>query len=117
MTVVLFLIMMFAIFRIVALVTWLALTPVVVIHSVFGSLTGFIFLPLRPSVLSAPPVLFRPRCHLLSGIIVWVIFLAPGYLLCFVEVFRGLLGPVSGRVFRSLSGLSIGKASSASISL
>jgi hypothetical protein len=61
--------------------------PVVVIHIVFKSLTGFIFLPLRPPVLSAPPVLLRPRRHLLSGIIVWVIFLAPGYLLCFVEVF------------------------------
>jgi hypothetical protein len=61
--------------------------PVVMIHSVCGSLTGFIFLPLRPPVLSAPPVLLRPRCHLLSGIIVLGIFLAPGYLLCFVEVF------------------------------
>jgi hypothetical protein len=61
--------------------------PVVVIHNVFGSLTGFIFLPLRPLVLSAPPVLLRPRRHLFSGIIVWVIFLASDYLLCFVEVF------------------------------
>jgi hypothetical protein len=87
MTVVLFLILMFAIFKIVALVTYLALAPVVMIHDVFRSLTGFIFLPLRPPVLSAPPVLLRPRRHLLNGIIVWVIFLAPGYLLCFVEVF------------------------------
>jgi hypothetical protein len=87
MTVVLFLILMFAIFRIVALVTWLALAPVVIIHSVFGSLTGFIFLLLHPPVLSAPHVLLHPRRHLLSDIIVWVIFLAPGYLLCFVEVF------------------------------
>jgi hypothetical protein len=87
MTAVLFLILMFAIFRIVALVTWLALAPVVVIHNVFGSLTSVIFLLLRPPVLSAPPVLLRPRRHLLSGIIVWVIFLAPGYLLCFVKVF------------------------------
>jgi hypothetical protein len=78
---------MFAIFRIVALVIWLALALVVVIHNVFGSLIDFIFLPLRPSVLSAPPVLFHPRRHLLSGIIVWVIFLTPDYLLCFVEVF------------------------------
>jgi hypothetical protein len=77
---------MFAIFRIVALVTWLALAPVVVIH-VFRSLTGFIFLPLRLSVLSAPPMLLHPRRHLLSGIIVWVIFLAPNYLLCFIEIF------------------------------
>jgi hypothetical protein len=87
MTAVLFLILMFAIFRIVALVTWLALAPVVVIHNVFGSLTSVIFLLLRLPVLSAPPVLLRPRRHLLSGIIVWVIFLAPGYLLCFVKVF------------------------------
>jgi hypothetical protein len=87
MIVVLFLILMFAIFRIVALVTWLALTLVVVIHNVFGSLTDFIFLPLRSPVLSAPPVLLRPCHHLLSGIIVWVIFLAPDYLLSFVEVF------------------------------
>jgi hypothetical protein len=87
MIVVLFLILMFAIFRIIALVTWLALAPVIVIHSAFGSLTGFIFLPLRPSVLSAPPVLLHPRRHLLSGIIVWVIFLTPDYLLCFVEIF------------------------------
>jgi hypothetical protein len=61
--------------------------PVVVIHNVFGSLTGFIFLSLRPPFLSAPLVLFRPHRHLLSGIIVWVIFLTPDYLLCFVEVF------------------------------
>jgi hypothetical protein len=78
---------MFAIFSIVALVTWLALAPVVVIHIVFGSLTGFVFLSLRPPVLSAPPVLLRPRRRLLSGIIVWVIFLSPDYLLYFVEVF------------------------------
>jgi hypothetical protein len=78
---------MFAIFRIVALVTWLALAPVVVIHNVFGSSTGFIFLPLRPPVLSASPVLLHPRRHLLSDIIVWVIFLAPDYLLCLIEVF------------------------------
>jgi hypothetical protein len=61
--------------------------PVIVIHRVFGSLTDFIFLPLRLPVLSALPVLLRPRRHLLNGIIVWVIFLTPGYLLCFIEVF------------------------------
>jgi hypothetical protein len=61
--------------------------PVVVIHIVFGSLTDFIFLPLCPPVLSALLVLLHPRRHLLSGIIIWVIFLAPGYLLCFIEVF------------------------------
>jgi hypothetical protein len=87
MTVVLFLILMFAIFSIVALVTWLALVHVVVIHSVFESLIGFIFLPLRPPVLSALPMLLHPRRHLLSGINVWVIFLAHNYLLCFVNAF------------------------------
>jgi hypothetical protein len=87
MTVVLFLTLMFAIFRIIAMVTRLTLAPIIMIHSVFGSLTGFIFLPLRLPVLSAPPVLLRPRRYLLSGIIVWVIFLNPDYLLCFVEVF------------------------------
>jgi hypothetical protein len=65
----------------------LALAPVVVIHSVFGSFTGFIFLPLRPPVLSAPLVLLRPRRCLLSGIIVWVVFLIPDHLLYFVKVF------------------------------
>jgi hypothetical protein len=78
---------MFAIFRIIALVTWLALAIIAVIHNAFGSLTDFIFLPLRLPILSAPPVLLCPRRHLFSGIIVWVIFLSPGYLLCFVEVF------------------------------
>ena len=77
----------FAIFRIVALVTWLALAPVVVIYSIFGSLTGFIFFLLRPPVLSTLPVLLHPQRHLLSGIIVWVIFLPPSYLLYFIEVF------------------------------
>jgi hypothetical protein len=78
---------MFAIFRIIALVTWLALALVVVIHNICESLTGFIFLPLRPPVLSAPPVLLHPRHYLLSGIIIWDIFLTPGYLLCFIDVF------------------------------
>jgi hypothetical protein len=87
MTVVLFLILMFVIFRIVALVTWLALAPIVVIHSVFGSLTIFVFLPLHPPILSALPMLLHPHHRLLSGIIVWVIFVAPGCLHCFVEVF------------------------------
>jgi hypothetical protein len=64
--------MMFAIFRIIALVTWLALPPIVMIHNVFGSLTGFIFLPLRSTILLALLVLLHPRHHLLSDIIVWV---------------------------------------------
>jgi hypothetical protein len=62
--------------------------PVVVIH-VFESLAGFVFLSLRSPVLSVLPVLLRPHRRLLSGIIVWVIFLTPDYLLCFVEVFYG----------------------------
>jgi hypothetical protein len=86
-TVVLFLILIFAIFRIVALVTWLALAPVIVIHSVFGSLTGFIFLPLRPSVLSTLSSLLCPRRHLLSDIIVWITLVAPSCQHCFIAVF------------------------------
>jgi hypothetical protein len=78
---------MFATFRIVALVTWLALAPIGVIHNVFGSLTDFVFLPLCPPVLSAPPMLLHPCLHLISGIITWATFVALGYLLCFVEVF------------------------------
>jgi hypothetical protein len=76
---VLFLILIFATFRIVALVTWLALAPVVVIHSVFGSLTGFVFLPLRPRVLLA---LLMLRHHLLSGIIVFSIIVFLQGVLC-----------------------------------
>jgi hypothetical protein len=87
MTVVLFLILIFAIFRIVALITWLALANVVVIHSVFGSLTGFIFLLLRLPVLLALPSLLHPRHHLLNGIIGWATLVAPGCLHCFIEVF------------------------------
>jgi hypothetical protein len=83
----LFLILMFVIFRIIALVTWLALAPDAVTHSVFGSLARFIFLPLRPAALSAPPLLLCQRRRLLSGIIVWATFVAPDCLLCFVEVF------------------------------
>jgi hypothetical protein len=70
MTAVLFLIPMFAIFRIIALVTWLALAPAVVINNVFGSLTSFIFLLLCMLVLSALPMLLYPHHHLLSGIVV-----------------------------------------------
>jgi hypothetical protein len=77
----------FAIFKIIALVTWLALAPDVMTHNVFKSLTGFVFLPLYPPDLSALPLLLRPHCRLLSGIIVWATFVAPDCLLCFVEVF------------------------------
>jgi hypothetical protein len=61
--------------------------PVVVIHNVFGSLTGFVFLPLRPPVLSALLMLSHPYHRLLSGIIVWVTFVAPACWLYFIEVF------------------------------
>jgi hypothetical protein len=87
MTVMLFLILMLFILTIVALVTWLALASVGVIHSVFGSLTDFIFLPLRLPVLSTLPMLLGPHHHLLSGIIVWATFVAPDCLLCFIRVF------------------------------
>jgi hypothetical protein len=70
MTVVLFLILVFVIIRIIALVTWLALALDAMTHSVFKSLTDFVFLPLHPPVLSALPLLFHPRRRLLSNIIV-----------------------------------------------
>jgi hypothetical protein len=62
--------MIVVLFFIVAMVTWLALTLVVVIHNVFGSLTSFIFLLLSPPVSSALLTLLRPRRRLLSGITV-----------------------------------------------
>jgi hypothetical protein len=83
MNVVLFLILMFAIFRIVALVTWLALALIVVIHNIFESLTGFIFLSLHPPVLSAPPMLLRLG-HLCGSRLSALLY-------------RGLLGSVLGQ--------------------
>jgi hypothetical protein len=77
----------FTIFRIITLVTWLALAPIVVIHRVFGSLTGFVFLLLHPLVLSALPLLLHPHRHFLSGIIIWAILVAPGCLYYFIDVF------------------------------
>jgi hypothetical protein len=61
--------------------------PVIMIHSIFGSLTSFVFLLLCSPVLSALPPLLHPRHRLLSGIIVWAIFVAPDYLHDFVNVF------------------------------
>jgi hypothetical protein len=87
MTVVLFLILMFAIFRIVTLVTWLALASDIMIHNVFGSLTNFVFLPLHPLVLSALLMMLHPRHHLLSDIIIWATFVDLDYLHCFIEIF------------------------------
>jgi hypothetical protein len=87
MTVVSFLTLIFAIFRIVAQVIWLVLALDAVTHIVFGSLTDFVFLPLRPPVLPVLLSLLRPCRRFISGIIVWVIFVDLDYLLCFVEVF------------------------------
>jgi hypothetical protein len=87
MTVVSFLTLIFAIFKIVARVIWLVLAPGAVTHSVFGSLTGFIFFLLRLPVLPVLLLLFRPRHQFLSDIIVWVIFVVLDYLHCFVEIF------------------------------
>jgi hypothetical protein len=42
----LFLTLIFAIFRIVARVIWLVLALGTVTHNIFGNLTGFVFLPL-----------------------------------------------------------------------
>jgi hypothetical protein len=78
---------MFAIFRIITLVAWLALAHVGVIHSIFGSLTSFIFLSLRPPILSVLPLLLRPCHHLLSDIIIWGTFVALDCLLYFIEIF------------------------------
>jgi hypothetical protein len=55
-------------------------SPNVMTHNIFGSLTGFIFFPLRPPVLPILSLLLHPRHRFLSGIIIWVIFV-------FVEVF------------------------------
>jgi hypothetical protein len=87
MTIVLFLIMIFPTFRIIALVTWLALAPIIVIHSGFGSLTGFVFLLMHPLVLSALLILRHPHRHLLSGIIAWITPVAPAYQHYFIDVF------------------------------
>jgi hypothetical protein len=88
MIVMLFLILILSIFRINTLVIWLALPPpIIMIHNIFGSLTGFIFLPLRPPVLSALPSLLHPSRRLLSGIIVWATLVAVVCQHCFVEVF------------------------------
>jgi hypothetical protein len=79
--------LIFAIFRIVRRVIWLVLAPNSVTHSAFGSLTGFVFLPLHlpalPVLLSLP----HPHHRFLISIIVWVIFVDLNYLLCFVNVF------------------------------
>jgi hypothetical protein len=89
MTVVLFLILMFAISRIVTLVTWLALASDIMIHNVFGSLTNFVFLPLHPLVLSALLMMLHPHHYLLSDIIIWATFVDLDYLHCFIEIFYG----------------------------
>jgi hypothetical protein len=60
--------------------------PDAVTHNVVGSLTGFVFLPLRPPVLPVLLSLLHPCRHFISGIIVWVIFVYLDYLLFFVEV-------------------------------
>jgi hypothetical protein len=65
----------------------LVLAPGAVTHNVFGSLTGFVFLPLRLPILPVLPSLLHPRRHFLSGIIVWVIFVVLDYLLFFIKVF------------------------------
>jgi hypothetical protein len=87
MTVVLFLTLIFVIFRIIARVIWLVLAPNAMTHSVFGSLTSFVFLSLCLPVLSVLLLLLRPRRRFLSGIIIWVIFMVFDYLHYFIDVF------------------------------
>jgi hypothetical protein len=70
MAVVSFFTLIFAIFWIVARVIWLVLAPGVVTHIIFESLTGFVFLPLRPPVLPVLLLLLHPRRHFISGIII-----------------------------------------------
>jgi hypothetical protein len=79
--------MIVAMFRIIALVTWLTLAPIIVIHRVFGSLTGFIFLLLLLPALSALLMLRHPHHYLLSGIIIYVTFVTPACWHYFIEVF------------------------------
>jgi hypothetical protein len=87
MTVVSFLTLIFAIFRIVTQVIWLVLALDAMTHSVFGSLTGFVILLLCLPVLPVLLLLLHPCHHFISGIIIWVIFVDLDYLLCFIEVF------------------------------
>jgi hypothetical protein len=61
--------------------------PDAVAHSVFGSLTGSVFLPLRLPVLPVLLSLLRPHRRFISDIIVCVIFVDFDYLLCFIKVF------------------------------
>jgi hypothetical protein len=86
----------------------------IVTHIIFGSLTGFIFLPLRPPVLLVP-------CRCFIHVIISSVASSSGpplYLptVCFASSrpFRVSFG---SRVFRSLSRLSIGKVGPASLSL
>jgi len=60
MTVVSSLNLIFVMFRIAARVAWLVLALVVMILSVFGSLTDFVFLPLHLLVVLAPLWLLLP---------------------------------------------------------
>jgi hypothetical protein len=64
--------------------------------------------------LASPAIAASSMSSFSQCIIVYVIFVVLDYLLCFVEVFRVCF---RSRVFRSLSGLSIGQADSASLSL
>ena len=82
-TVVLFLSLTLVVFRTAARGLCLVLALGAVIRSVFGSSTGFIFLPLSPPAsrpLPLPLLLLRPPLHLLlSGTIVSVISVARVY--------------------------------------
>jgi hypothetical protein len=94
MTVVLFLILMFAIFSIVALVTWLALAPDVVTHNVFWEL-DWLRLPsaapasLVSSAFAAPSTSSFAQWHHRLG------HLCGSRLSAFLC--RGFLGSISGR--------------------
>jgi hypothetical protein len=87
MVVVLFLILTLVVFRISARVIWLVLALAAVILSVFGSLTGFVFLLLHLPVLSVLLRLHQLPPLLLSGIIGWDIYVVLGYPHLYVVVF------------------------------
>ena len=87
MVVVSFLILTLVVFRIASRVSWLVLALVDMTLSIFGRLTGFVFLPLLLPVLLVLLCPRHPHRLLLSGTIVWDISVARVYLRSFIVVF------------------------------
>jgi hypothetical protein len=114
MIIVSFLIPIFATFRIIARVSWLVLAHVVMTHNVCGILIGFVFLLLHQPILLALPLLLHLCRHLSVassfGTSLWL-------LIVWIALSRSFRGCYGLWVFKSLSGLLIGKAYSDSLSL